>query len=638
MPYHLSMALVTLRDVSLSFHFPLILDGVNLQIEPGERVCLLGRNGSGKTSLLRLIHGEIEPDQGEVTRQQGLATAMLPQEVPRQFSGSVFDEITRGLGPRAELLAEYHHVSGLLATEGSDALRKRLDRIHHKLEIEGGWLIQQEVETVISRMSLDGDADVTTLSAGMKRRVLLAKALVGSPSILLLDEPTNHLDIDAIRWLEDFLLRSEAAILFVTHDRAFLRRLATRILELDRGRLTSWSCDYETFVKRKEAAIEAEERQRAEFDKKLAREEVWIRTGIKARRTRNEGRVRDLQKLRETRSARREQPGEARMEIQEAERSGRMVIEAKHIGFGYTTDTPIVADLSTMIMRGDRVGLIGPNGSGKTTLLRLLLGDLQPRTGTIRHGTNLEVAYFDQLHAQLDDEKSVRANVGEGSDWVEICGRKRHAIGYLADFLFTQEQADSPVARLSGGERNRLVLARLFTKPSNVLVMDEPTNDLDIETLELLEDLLMDYPGTLLLVSHDREFLNNVVTGTLALEGEGRVKEYAGGYDDWLRQRKPDEPPAVEPPVKPAPVRPIKQRARRLTYKEQRELEALPELIASLEAELGKCHETMADPSFYRRDPADLVKAKAELQSLEMQVAEAYKRWEELETLRGQGD
>lgn len=638
MPYHLSMALVTLRDVSLSFHFPLILDGVNLQVEPGERVCLLGRNGSGKTSLLRLIHGEIDPDEGEVVRQQGLATAMLPQEVPRQFSGSVFDEITRGLGPRAELLAEYHHVSGLLAAEGSDALRKRLDRIHHKLEVEGGWLIQQEVETVISRMSLDGDDDVTTLSAGMKRRVLLAKALVGSPSILLLDEPTNHLDIDAIRWLEDFLLRSEAAILFVTHDRAFLRRLATRILELDRGRLTSWSCDYETFVKRKEASLEAEERQRAEFDKKLAREEVWIRTGIKARRTRNEGRVRDLQKLRETRHARREQPGEARMEIQEAERSGRMVIEAKHLGFGYT-DTPIVADLSTMIMRGDRVGLIGPNGSGKTTLLRLLLGELQPQAGTVRHGTNLEVAYFDQLHAQLDDEKSVRANVGEGSDWVEICGQKRHAIGYLADFLFTQEQADSPVSRLSGGERNRLVLARLFTKPSNVLVMDEPTNDLDIETLELLEDLLMDYPGTLLLVSHDREFLNNVVTGTLALEGEGRVKEYAGGYDDWLRQRKPEVlPVAAPPPESRAPTKPAKQRARRLTYKEQRELEALPERIASLEADLGKCHETMADPAFYRQGPAELVKAKAELQSLEKDVAEAYKRWEELETLHEQGE
>ena len=628
------MALVTLRDVSLSFRFTLVLDEVNLKIEPGERVCLLGRNGSGKTTLLRLIHGQIEPDSGEVARQQGLVTAMLPQEVPQQFAGTVFDEVTRGLGPRVKLLAEYHQISGRLAVEGGDALRERLDRIHHKLEIEGGWSIQQEVESVISRMALQGDVDVATLSAGMKRRVLLAKALVGSPAILLLDEPTNHLDIDAIRWLEEFLLRSSAALLFVTHDRAFLRRLATRIFELDRGRLTSWSCDYETFVKRKDAALEAETRQRAEFDKKLAKEEVWIRTGIKARRTRNEGRVRSLQKLRETRRARREQPGEARMEIQEAERSGRLVIEAKHASFSYT-EPPVVRDLSTMIMRGDRVGLIGPNGSGKTTLLRLLLGELQPQAGTIRHGTNLEVAYFDQLHARLDDAKSVRDNVCDGSEWVEICGRKRHIIGYLADFLFTQEQVDGLAARLSGGERNRLVLARLFTKPSNVLVMDEPTNDLDIETLELLEDLLLDYPGTLLLVSHDREFLNNVVTSTLALEGEGRVKEYAGGYDDWLRQRQPDVPPASEPtPVKPTPARPSKQRSRRPTYKEQRELEALPERITALEAELSQCHEAMADPAFYRQEPAELVKAKTQLQSLEKDVAEAYKRWEELETLR----
>ncbi len=636
MPYHQPMALVTLRDVCLSFRTPLVLDGVNLKVEPGERVCLLGRNGTGKTTLLRLIHGEIEPDRGEIARQQGLVTAMLPQEVPRKFGGTVFDEVTRGLGSRAELLAEYHHVSGRLAVEGGDALRERLDRIHRKLEIEGGWHIHQEVEAVISRMALQGDADVATLSAGMKRRVLLAKALVGSPAILLLDEPTNHLDIDAIRWLEEFLPRSSAALLFVTHDRALLRRLATRIFELDRGRLTSWSCDYDTYVKRKDAALEAETRQRAEFDKKLAREEVWIRTGIKARRTRNEGRVRSLQKLRETRRARREQPGEVRMEIQEAERSGRLVIEAKHVSFGYA-ETPVVRDLSTMIMRGDRVGLIGPNGSGKTTLLRLLFGELQPQAGTIRLGTNLEVAYFDQLHARLDDAKSVRDNVCDGADWVEICGRKRHIIGYLDDFLFTHEQVDAPAARLSGGERNRLVLARLFTKPSNVLVMDEPTNDLDIETLELLEDMLLDYPGTLLLVSHDREFLNNVVTSTLVLEGEGRVKEYAGGYDDWLRQRQPDVPPGAEPtPVKPTSARPPKQRPRRPTYKEQRELEALPERIAALEAELSRCHEAMADPAFYRREPVELVKAKAQLQSLEKDVAEAYKRWEELETLREQ--
>jgi ATP-binding cassette subfamily F protein uup len=632
------MALVALRDVRLGFRGPLVLDEVSFKIEAGERVCLLGRNGAGKTTLLRLIHGEIEPDRGEIARQQGLVTAMLPQEVPQGIGGTVFDEVTRGLGPRAELLAEYHHVSGRLAAEGSDALRERLDRIHRVLEIEGGWRMHQEVQAVISRMALRGDTDVATLSAGMKRRMFLAKALVRAPGILLLDEPTNHLDIDAIGWLEEFLLRSSAALLFVTHDRAFLRRLATRIFELDRGRLASWSCDHETFVKRKEAALAAEARQMAEFDKKLAKEEVWIRTGIKARRTRNEGRVRALEKLRETRRARREQPGEARIEIQEAERSGRLVIEAKQVSFRYA-EPPIVRDLSTMIMRGDRVGLIGPNGSGKTTLLRLLLGDLQPQAGAIRHGTNLEVAYFDQIHAQLDDAKSVRDNVRDGGDWVDINGRKRHIIGYLEDFLFTNQQAAGPVGRLSGGERNRLVLARLFTKPSNVLVMDEPTNDLDLETLELLEEMLLEYPGTLLLVSHDREFLNNVVTSTLVLEGEGRVKEYAGGYDDWLRQHQPDPPLAAEPaPAKAAPARPPKERPRRPTYMEQRELEALPERIAALEAELNQWHEAMADPALYRREPAEIVKAKIRLQSLEKDVAEAYQRWEALETRREQGN
>jgi ATP-binding cassette subfamily F protein uup len=632
------MALIALRDVHLGFRGPLVLEGVNLTVDPGERVCLLGRNGTGKSTLLRLIQGQIEPDSGEIARQQGLVTAMLPQEVPQELDGTVFDEVTRGLGPRAELLAEYHQVSGRLAAEGGDALRERLDRIHRLLEVDDGWRMHQEVEAVISRMSLDGDAEVATLSAGMKRRVLLAKALVRTPAILLLDEPTNHLDIEAIRWLEEFLLRFNAALLFVTHDRAFLRRLATRIIELDRGRLTSWSCDYETYVKRKDAALESEARQSAEFDKKLAREEVWIRTGIKARRTRNEGRVRSLQKLRETRRARREQPGEVRIEIQEAERSGRLVIEAKHVSFSYA-DRPIIRDLSTMIMRGDRVGLIGPNGSGKTTLLRLLLGELPPQAGTIRHGTNLEVAYFDQLHAQLDDTKSVRDNVCNGADWIEVQGGKRHILGYLEDFLFGHEQAAAPVARLSGGERNRLVLARLFTKPSNVLVMDEPTNDLDMETLELLEDMLLEYPGTLLLVSHDREFLNNVVTSALVLEGEGRVKEYAGGYDDWLRQQQAELPPVVEAaPVKAAPARPAKERRRRPTYKEQRELEALPDQIASLEAELSKWHEVLADPAFYRQDPAEIVKAKARLQSLENDVAKAYQRWEELETLQEQGD
>jgi len=618
----------------LDFRGPLVLDQANLTLEPGERVCLLGRNGTGKSTLLRLIQGEIEPPRGEIARQQGLVTALLPQEVPQGLSGTIFDEVARGLGPQAALLADYHHVAHRLALAESDELQTRLDRIQHALEIQGGWSMNQQVEAILSRMSLEPESNVADLSAGMKRRVLMARALVRSPDILLLDEPTNHLDMDAIRWLEEFLLRSSATILFVTHDRAFLRKLATRIIELDRGQLTSWSCDYETYLQRKETALEAEGRQRAEFDKKLAREEVWIRTGIQARRTRNEGRVRALEKLRNVRGARRDQPGEVRLEIQEAERSGRLVIEAKNISFGYGA-RPIIGNCSTMIMRGDRVGLIGPNGSGKTTLLRLLLGQLQPQTGTIRHGTNLDVAYFDQLHAQLDDAKTIRDNICDGAETVEINGRRRHIIGYLEDFLFTSEQAAEPVSRLSGGERNRLLLARLLTKPSNVLVMDEPTNDLDIETLELLEELLVEYPGTLLLVSHDREFLNNVVTSTLVLEGEGRVKEYAGAYDDWLRQRQVEPAPEKAEPskerTKPATL--PKARPRRLTYAEQRELEALPERIGALEVQMGELHRAMADPAFYRQDPAGIVSTNAHLQSLEKDLAAAYQRWEVLETL-----
>ena len=627
------MPLVTLRNVSLGFRGPLVLDHVNLQLEPGERVCLLGRNGSGKTSLLHIIHGQIEADRGEIARQQGLVTAILPQDVPRDLAGTVFDQVALGLGPRAELLAEYHRVSHQLAVKGGEELHAAMDRIQQALEIGGGWRMHQQVQTVLSRVQLDPDAEVAVLSAGMKRRVLLAQSLAAAPDILLLDEPTNHLDIEAITWLEEFLLRHGGTLVFVTHDRVFLRKLATRILDLDRGRLTDWSCDYEAYLRRKESLLEGEARQQAEFDKKLAKEEVWIRTGIMARRTRNEGRVRALEKLRSVRNARRDRPGQARMEIQEAERSGRLVIKAEEIRFGYD-GRDIVRGFSTAIMRGDRLGLIGPNGSGKTTLLRLLLGELAPQEGAVRHGTNLEVAYFDQLHAQLDEEKSVRDNVRDGADAVVINGKKRHVIGYLEDFLFSPEQAAQPVARLSGGERNRLLLARLFTKPSNVLVMDEPTNDLDIETLELLEDLLLDYPGTLLLVSHDREFLNNVVTSTLVLEGEGRVKEYAGGYDDWLLQRGPEPVLTAESIPRPKPLRPVQPRPRRLTYKEQKELGTLPERIEALETRLGEIHRQMADPAFFRQAAADIVLAKTNLQDLEKELAESYRQWEELEALR----
>ena len=629
------MALLAMQEVSIGFRGPLLLDRVSFQIDPGERVCLLGRNGSGKTTLMRLIQGHLEPDAGEITRQQGLRTTLLEQEVPADVHGSVFDVVAEGLGPRGQLLADYHHASHRLAVEGGPRWQAELDRLGHELEIDGGWLMHQEVDRVLSRMDLDPEAEVGVLSAGMKRRVLLARALAGKPDILLLDEPTNHLDIEAVAWLEEFLLRYGGTLLFVTHDRMLLRKLATRIFDLDRGKLQGWACDYETFLTRKEAALAAEAQQNALFDKRLAQEEVWIRQGIQARRTRNEGRVRALEEMRRVRVERRERPGEVRMQTQQAQRSGRMVIEAKGVRFGYG-DAPVIADLSTTIFRGDRVGIMGPNGSGKTTLLRVLLGQLQPQQGTLRHGTNLEIAYFDQLQAQLDGEKSVQENVGDGADTLSINGQPCHVIGYLERFLFTREQARGPVKYLSGGEHNRLLLARLFTKPSNLLVMDEPTNDLDVETLELLEELLLDYPGTLLMVSHDREFINNVVTSTLVLEGDGQVNEYAGGYDDWLAQRKPKAVEPVqakqEPPAeKPRAEQKKPERPRRLTYQEQQELKALPERIERLEAERGRVHETMADPLFYQQPPAAIVEANAKLKSLEAELSELYGRWEELE-------
>ena len=483
-------------------------------------------------------------------------------------------------------------------------------------------------------MGLDPLARFEALSSGMKRRVLLARALVDEPDILLLDEPTNHLDIEAIRWLEDFLLRFGVTLIFVTHDRMFLGRLATRIVELDRGHLYDWACDYPTFLKRKEELLAAEARQAALFDKKLAQEEVWIRKGIEARRTRNEGRVRALKAMREARARRRERQGSARMQVQEAERSGTMVIEAKGAGFGYE-GRPVIAGLTTTITRGDKVGIIGPNGSGKTTLLRLLLGQVPPQEGTVRHGTNLEVAYFDQLKATLDEEKTVQQNVSEYESIV-INGQSRHIIGYLQDFLFPPERSRSLVKVLSGGERSRLLLAKLFTRPSNVLVLDEPTNDLDIETLELLESLLVDYQGTVLLVSHDRAFLNDVVTSTLAIDPSGQVKEYDGGYDDYLRQRQsevPAAPKAATAPAKAAPSR--EERPRKMSYKEKQELEALPGRIDELEAASRDLHETMADPSFYQRDRAEIARVNARLEEIEEELARTFERWEALEEMAG---
>jgi len=631
------MALVSLQGVNVGFGGPLLLEGVDLSIDKGERVCLVGRNGTGKSTIMRLITGEVKPDAGKIVFQQGVRITLLTQEVPQALSGSVFDVVSSAFGEQGKLLAEYHHVMARLAHDHSEQLMAKLEDVQHKFETAGGWQMQQKVEEILTRLQLPEDAEFSELSGGLKRRVLLAKALAGEPDLLLLDEPTNHLDINAIAWLEEFLLTFGGTLLFVTHDRALLQKLATRIVDLDRGRLTSWPGSYQAYLDLKQAALDAEAVENAKFDKKLAVEEVWIRQGVKARRTRNEGRVRALKELRRIRSDRREKVGTAVIQMQEAERTGKLVIEAKTISYAYN-DRPVIRDFSTTIIRGDKIGIIGPNGSGKTTLLKLLLGDLKPQQGSVRPGTNLEVAYLDQHRAQLIDEKTVQDNVANGSDHVTVNGIQRHVIGYLQDFLFAPARARSPVKVLSGGERNRLLLAKLFTNPSNVLVLDEPTNDLDIETLDLLEELLMDYPGTVLLVSHDRAFINNVVTSTLVLEGEGRVTEYVGGYDDWVRQsknkREESAVPAKVEEKKAAPA-PSKEKLRKLTFKEQKELETLPKRIEELDAEQQRIIATMADPAFYRESGNKVAETKARLEVVETELAVAYKRWEELEAMKG---
>lgn len=630
------MSLIALQNIHLAFGGPPVLDGASLQIEEGDRLCLLGRNGAGKSTLLKLLAGEISPDNGEIMRRQNLRVSLVSQESPPDLSGPVFDVVAGGMGDAAKLLAEYHHVGLRLASEGGDDLLKRLEEIHKTLEETGGWRLHQEVERILGRLSLDPDADFSTLSGGTKRRALLARALVSTPDILLLDEPTNHLDIDTIVWLEEFLLREVKTFLFVTHDRTFARRMANRIAELDRGTLYAFACGYDSFVERREELLEAEISRRTLFDKKLAQEEAWIRQGIKARRTRNEGRVRALKKMREERDQRRERVGAAKMQLQQAEQSGRLVAEAEDVSFAYD-DKPVIRDFSTIILRGDRVGIIGPNGSGKSTLLRLLLGELPPQRGEIRLGSRREVLYFDQMREQLDPDRTVQENVGEGNDTIVINGRPRHVIGYLQDFLFSPERARSPVHILSGGERNRLLLAKLFTRPSNVLVMDEPTNDLDSETLDLLEDLLLEYSGTLLLVSHDRDFLNNVVTSTLSIDQDGRVREYVGGYDDWLRQAGASTTAQPAVPSQPREKRRQQtEKPRKLTFKEQRELEALPDTIAAVEQEVEEIHGNLADPEFYRTAGDEVARLAARLKELEMELEAAYLRWEELETLRDQ--
>jgi ABC transport system ATP-binding/permease protein len=620
--------LLSIRQLDFSIGGPLLLEKVNLEIDPSERIALVGRNGAGKSTLLRLIAGEIEPDDGQIIAGDGIRIARLRQEVPEQAAGSVFDQVASGLGDLGAHLAEYHH----LAIDGADP--DKLAAIQARIEAAGGWDLEQQVETVLDRLGLDGDAEFASLSGGMKRRVLLGQALVRQPDLLLLDEPTNHLDIEAIEWLEEFLHNFPGSLMFVTHDRRFLKNLATRIVEIDRGQVTSWPGDWDNYLRRVEERLHAEELENRRFDKRLAEEEVWIRQGIKARRTRNEGRVRALKQMRRERAERRERVGQASIKVATAGKSGRKVIEVQDIGFAWD-DQPIVQDFSTLILRGDRIGLIGPNGSGKTTLLNLLLGKLEPDRGEVRLGTGLEIAYFDQHRAVLRDDWTAAENVAEGRDFVELNGQRKHIIGYLQDFLFTPERARAPITKLSGGERNRLLLARLFARPSNLLVMDEPTNDLDAETLELLEERLSEYPGTLLLVSHDREFMDNVITSTLVMEGDGKVGEYVGGYSDWIRQRSIDESTqktpesGSEPSTTPPPP---KKRPKKLSYKLARELEQLPARVEKLEAEIERIGVQMNDPAFYRQPADQIARVSARAQELQQELDTAYQRWEALES------
>jgi ABC transport system ATP-binding/permease protein len=624
------MPLITLQDIDYSVGGPLLLEHVDLAIEPGERIALIGRNGAGKSTLLKLLSGELKPDDGEVRVEGGRRIARLEQEVPADAQGSVFDVVAEGLGELGAQLAQFHHLS-----HADPVDTQALAHVQAQIEAAHGWSLDQRVGEVLDRLGLDGEADFARLSGGMKRRVLLARALVGAPDLLLLDEPTNHLDIAAIDWLEGFLKSWPGALVFVTHDRRFLRALATRIVEIDRGQLSSWPGDWANYQRRREERLHAQAQANTRFDKLLAQEEVWIRQGIKARRTRDEGRVRRLEAMRNERAARRAMTGNVRMDTAQAGASGKKVIEAREVSFS-REGNPIVRDFSTTILRGDRIGLIGPNGSGKTTLLKLLLGELAPDAGEIRVGTQLQVAYFDQYRATLREDWNAVENVAEGRDFVEVGGRRKHILGYLQDFLFTPERARAPITRLSGGERNRLLLARLFAQPSNLLVMDEPTNDLDVETLELLEELLGEYPGTLLLVSHDRDFLDNVVTSTLVMQdgAPGRVGEYVGGYSDWLRQRTDTAPKATvtsKPSVAIASPVAAASAKRKRSYKESRELEQLPLRIEALETQVATLTAQMNDPAFYQRDGAAITTHHATLSQVQAELDAAYARWSELE-------
>jgi len=632
------MTLLRCANVSKAYgHLPLLAH-VDFQIEPGDRVCLVGRNGTGKTTLLRLITEAALPDEGEIWRRDTLRVAHLEQEVPPDTDQTIFEAVAAGMGELGTLLAEYHHATRL-ANVAAPATLARLAHLHGRIDALDGWNINQKVETVLTRLSLAADKALIDCSGGTRRQVMLARALVSEPDLLLLDEPTNHLDIGAITWLEKYLLNSRAALIFITHDRTFLRHLATRIVELDRGRLTSFPGDFDGYLRKKDELLDIEIRAMAKFDKKLAEEETWVRRGIKARRTRNEGRVRALQALRQEHAHRISVQGRAYFSIDAGETSGKLVVDLRRVSFGYGENL-VIRDLSTRIMRGDRVGIIGPNGSGKSTLLKLILGELLPSGGQVVMGTRLQLAYFDQHRRILDPEKTVRENLTD-SNYVTVRGRSRHVIGYLKDFLFPPQRIDSPVQALSGGERNRLLLAKIFTQSANMLVLDEPTNDLDVDTLELLEELLAEYDGTLLLVSHDRTFLDNVVTSTLVFEGDGKVGEYTGGYEDWERYRlhveaEHDDVPSRAsglPPARPRADEKSNGKPRKLTYKEQRELEALPGDIVTLDKEQIELHRLMGDADFYRQPSEKITAMIGRLEAVKLELESRYARWQELELL-----
>lgn len=632
------MALISLKDLSYAYAGPMLLKNINFQIEAGEKIGLLGRNGAGKSTVMKLINREITPNSGEIVYQQGVTAARLIQEVPEDQPGTCLHCVLAGFTTLGQTIERYNGLLERMSAGDETVNMQQLELLQHEIDVNNGWDIQTRAESILSMVSVDPTTPFNSLSGGMKRRVLLAKTLVTEPDVLLLDEPTNHLDIHSIRWMENFLIAYRGTVIFVTHDRAFLQDLATRIVEIDRGSVVSWNCNYHKFLQRREDAYESELKTNAVFDKKLSREETWIRTGIKARRTRNQGRVRALKQLRSERSARVVKKGNVKMNITGAQKSGHLVSVVKNISFSYGDHT-IIDPFSYTLVRGDRIGFIGANGSGKTTLVKLLLGELAPATGTIEIGTKLEVAYFDQLRENLDDHKTVLENLGMGERTFMLNGYSKSVMGYLQDFLFDPDQARSPVGHLSGGEKNRLQLARMFTKPSNVLVLDEPTNDLDIETLELLEDLLMEYKGTVIIVSHDREFINNLTSSTLVLEGDGNIKEYVDGYDTWLKEwdikqkeiaKKRTQPTHAKAATAVTSIKPVK-----LTYKEKELLKTLPQEIERLETEQQKLQQKIADESFYKKDPDEIAKTMSRNETITIELDKVFTAWAALDEKAG---